>query len=96
MSAANGILRNCVTRSTWDCPVGVDDINKWTPSRKAGGIPGVSTRFSLSVESERDDAERDGRAYLARPNSHARMGAAEISLTFLLHPTIGRIDDLTG
>ena len=36
-------------------------MNKWTPPRKSGGIPGVSTRFSLIVENEQTDAERDGR-----------------------------------
>ena len=36
---------------------------------KSGGIPLVSTKFSLSVENEQADAERDGRIRLARPNS---------------------------
>ena len=31
-------------------PMSVDGINKWTPSWKAGEIPRVSTRFSLSME----------------------------------------------
>ena len=31
-------------------------INKWTPSRKAGQIPQVSTRFSLIVDNEQADA----------------------------------------
>ena len=31
-------------------------------------------RFSLSVENEQNDAERDGRTRLARPNSQARTG----------------------
>ena len=43
--------------------------------RKEGGDP-VSKhqpiRFSLGVENERADAERDGRTHLARPNSQAR------------------------
>ena len=33
-------------------------INKWTPSRKSGGIPRVSARFSLSIEMGRP--RRDG------------------------------------
>ena len=33
-----------------------------------------STRFSLSVENERTDAERDGRTRLVRANSQARTG----------------------
>ena len=48
-------------------------INKWTPPRKSERIPrGVSTRFSLSVENEQhDDAGRDARTCLTRPNSQA-------------------------
>ena len=34
-------------------------------------------RFSLSVENERADVGRDGRAGLARPNYQARMGHRE-------------------
>ena len=36
----------------------VDGINKWAPSRKAGGI---LTRFNLTMENERAAAGRDGR-----------------------------------
>ena len=35
-------------------------INKWTSPRKSGGIPRVSTRFSVSMENEQADAGRDG------------------------------------
>ena len=47
-------------------------MNKWTmtPSWKAGGIP--STGFSLSVETERGDTERDGQTCLMKPNYQAR------------------------
>ena len=31
-------------------------IDRWTPPQKSGGIPRVSTRFSLSVEIEQADA----------------------------------------
>ena len=34
--------------------------NKWTPTRNSGGIPYVSTRFSLSIENEQADAGRGG------------------------------------
>ena len=44
----------------------------WAPSRKVGGIPRVSTRFSPSVENEQADTGRDGRIRLARPNFEAR------------------------
>ena len=47
-------------------------IKKWTSPRKMGGIPRVSTRFSLSVENEQTDAGRDGQTCLASPNSQAR------------------------
>ena len=39
---------------------------------KRGGIPCLSTRFSMSVENEQADAGRDGQTCLARPNSQAR------------------------
>ena len=39
-------------------------IIKWTPPRKLGEIPRVSTRFSLSVENEQVNAGRDGTAEL--------------------------------
>ena len=47
-------------------------------ARKSGGIPRVSTRFSLSMENEQADAGRDtAEPYLARPNSQARRGTGE-------------------
>ena len=49
-----------------------------TPSRKAGRIPLINTRFSLSVENERTDAGLDGRFRLARPHSQARTGTGNI------------------
>ena len=40
--------------------------------RKSGGIPWVSTRYSLlSMDNEQADTGRDGRTRLARPNSQA-------------------------
>ena len=48
-----------------------------TPSRKAGGIPGVSTRFGPSVENEQADAGRDDGSCLAGPNSQARTGTGK-------------------
>ena len=44
---------------------------------ESGGIPRVSTRFSLSVENEQADAGRDSRTRLARPNSRARTGTGK-------------------
>ena len=72
----------------------VDGTNKWMPSRKAGEFPSVSTRFSLRVENEQDDAGRDGRTCLARPNYQARTGARKISF-FPVQWTTSRISSLT-
>ena len=54
------------------------DISKWTPPRKSGRIPWVSTGFRQSVvENEQADAGRDGRIRLARPNYYARTGTGK-------------------
>ena len=50
-------------------------INKWTPPRKLGEIPCVSTRFNLSVENEQADAGRDGRTRLAATTSSPNGGS---------------------
>ena len=57
-------VRNYVTRQTRDWPDSVwrFKINKWTSPRKAGIMPRVSTRFSLSMEMSR--LTRDGTAEL--------------------------------
>ena len=70
-------------------------INKWTPPRKARGIPGVRTRFSLMrhVENEQADAGRDGQTCLARPNSQARTGAEKH--IFHVQLTMSRVGNLT-
>ena len=72
----------------------VGGIIIWTPPRKAGGIPYVSTRFSLSMENDQDDAGRDGRTRLARPNSQARLGIGEYSFD-LFQLTTSKTGDLT-
>ena len=76
-------VRNCASR-----------ITKWTPPRKSGGIPRVSTRFSLSVKNEKANAGRDGRTCLARPNSQARTGQDNILFPVQL-TTSSRIGNLT-
>ena len=60
-------------------PMTYGDIDKWTPPRKSGGIPLVSTRFSLGVENKEANAGRDGRTSLARPCYQAllRTGTGE-------------------
>ena len=78
----------------------VGGINKWTLARKAGGIPRVSARFSMSVESEQAGAGRDGRTCLVRPECQARTGTGNIlsgigNLTRLIHTLLGICDDHT-
>ena len=46
-----------------------------------------TTRFSLSVEGEWwADAGRDGRTYLARPNSQARTGTGQKTFSLFSSP----------
>ena len=49
MNAIGTQLRDPINSVLARWPLAVS-INKWTPPRKAGGIPGVSTRFSPSIE----------------------------------------------
>ena len=55
---------------------------------KMGGISSVGTRFSLNMENEQDDAGRDGRTCLTRPNSQARTGAG-----FFFFPNMPRMEN---
>ena len=59
----------------------VDGINKWTSPRNSGGIMLRSSRFSLSVGNEQDDAGRDGRTCLARRNYRARTETGKYSFS---------------
>ena len=80
-------------------------LNKWTPPRKSGGIPFVSTRFSLSVEMSR--LTRTGTAKFSGANGdrelfifHSfslfrRSGSSRIgNITRLIH-TLAVCDDYT-
>ena len=69
-----GLINSGVTR--WRVAV-----YKLTSLRKLGGIPRVSTRFSLSVANEQTDAGRDELSCLARPNSQARTGTGRYSFS---------------
>ena len=61
------------------------DINRWRPLRsKSGGIPLVSTKFSLSVGNEQADTGQDDRTCLARPNSQALTGTGEYSFSLFI------------
>ena len=66
--------------------------NIWTPPRNSGGIPRVSTRFSVSIEDEQADKRRDIQTCLAKPNSQARTGARKC---FPVQLTMNRIGNLT-
>ena len=66
--------------------------NIWTPPRNSGGIPRVSTRFSVSIENEQAGKRRDSQTCLAKPNFQARTRARNISPVQL---TMNRIGDLT-
>ena len=68
------------------------DKNKWTPPRNSGGIPRVSTRFSVNIENEQADTRRDSQTGLAKPNSQARTGARNF---FPVQLTMNRIGNLT-
>ena len=83
MNAIGTRLRDLIQTLGTD-PMAVGGINRWPPPRKAGGIPRVSTRFSLSVEKEQADAGRDGRTRLARPNSQARTGTGKCSFSLFI------------
>ena len=52
MSAIGTQLRDPINSGLTRCRM-VVSINKWTPPRRSGGIPQVSTRFSLSMEISR-------------------------------------------
>ena len=51
---------------------------RWMPSRKAGVISRVSTRFSLSGENKQADGRQDGQTCFTRPNYQVRTGAEKI------------------
>ena len=44
---------------------------------ESGGIPGVGTKFSLSVENARAGAGQDGRTRLVKPNLQAQKNGTE-------------------
>ena len=69
-------------------------LNKWTPPRKSGGIPRLSTRFSLGMENEQTDAGQDGQTRLARRNFQARRRTGKYSFC-LVQTTTSRIGNLT-
>ena len=54
-------------------------LNKQMDAAAGIGRNPVSTRFSLRMDNERADAERDGRTRLARSNSQARTRTGKYS-----------------
>ena len=69
-------------------------LDKWTPPRKSGEIPRVSTRFSLSMENEKADAGRDGRRPYRETIFSGANGDRGIFI-FLVQLTTSRIGNLT-
>ena len=55
------------------------EINKWTPPRTSGGIPYVSTRFSLSVENEQGGAGQAGGTRLASSILRRERGQGKVN-----------------
>ena len=53
-----------------------------TPPRKVEGIPSVSTMFILSVDNKQEDAVRDCRTRLLRPDSRARTETGKKTVSF--------------
>ena len=82
----------------WPDKLGTDPMvcgagkNIWTPPWTSGGIPWVSTRFSVSIENEQADTRRDSQICLAKPNSQARTGTKRL---FPVQLTMNRIGNLT-
>ena len=67
-------------------------INKWTPPRGSGGIPQVSTRFSLSMENEQADA---GRLNLSRETKFSGTYGDRGIFIFPAQLTTSKIGNLT-
>ena len=75
-------------------PMACIGLNKWTSPRKSGGIPWVSTRFSLSIE---NNMQADG---TRRPNlsRETKLSGANVDreiFIFSIQLTTSRIGNLT-
>ena len=66
----------------------------WTPPRNSGGIPLVSTRFSLSMEMSR--LTRDGTAEPVSRDQILRHARGQGNIIFPVQLTTSRIGNLTG
>ena len=51
--------------------------NTWTPPRNSGGIPRVSTRFSVSIENEQANTRRDSQTCLVKTKFSGANGGKE-------------------
>ena len=51
--------------------------NIWTPLRNSGGIPRVSTRFSVSIENEQANTRRDSQTCLVKTKFSGANGGKE-------------------
>ena len=54
-----------------------DGKNIWTPPRNSGGIPRVSTRFSVSIENEQANTRRDSQTSLVKTKFSGANGGKE-------------------
>ena len=72
----------------------VGGINKWTPPRRAGVIPWVSTRFSLSVENEAG-SRGTGRSNLSRETKFSVANGGPEIFSFPAQLTTSRIGNFT-
>ena len=68
-------------------------VYKWTPPRNSGGIPCVSTRFSLSMEMSR--LTRDGTAEPVLRDQIFRHARGQGNIIFPAQLTTSRIGNLT-
>ena len=66
--------------------------NIWTPPRNSGGIPRVSTRFSVSIENEQANTRRDSQTCLVKTKFSGANGGKE---KFPCSADMDRIGNLT-
>ena len=78
------------TQSPGTDPMAYGGINKWMPSPKSGGIPRVSTRFSLSGENEWTDEPVSRDQILT-----SRANGNRVNIIILVQLTTSRIGNHT-
>ena len=89
MDAIGTQLRDPINSGLTD---GVWRFHKWTPPRNSGGIPYVSTRFSLSMEMRR--LTRDGTAEPVSRDQILRHTRGQGNIIFPVQLTTSKIGNL--